>query len=118
MGPQHPLFQILLSCLILFFTCQGSVLRTTKIGQIRRYNIDLILDCFKEHSEQNKRVYASTEGNIAKLYDENGVEIECKNKNDNSYPYDQHCFFSPLNCFFNKIRLNKQTKMQSDGPDR
>uniref|UniRef100_A0A1I7WZH3 Uncharacterized protein n=1 Tax=Heterorhabditis bacteriophora TaxID=37862 RepID=A0A1I7WZH3_HETBA len=100
-------------CIFLTVDAFTVLVRSSKMGELRSNNLNTIVRCFKEYSKQfrNKRVFASTSGNVAKLFDENGAEFDCsRHAEETNHKYDQHCFFSPLNCFFSKIKLNKQTK--------
>ncbi|KAF8360881.1 hypothetical protein PRIPAC_87804 [Pristionchus pacificus] len=89
-----------------------------KIGHQRMHSMKTIVTCFQHYNKlseglepsERKRYYASTSGATAVLYDEDGNEMDCspheKMIERPKSQYDQHCFFSPLNCFFSKYRLS------------
>ncbi|GMT15881.1 hypothetical protein PFISCL1PPCAC_7178 [Pristionchus fissidentatus] len=101
-----------------------------KIGNQRKLSISAVVACFQKYNAQSahlepserKRYYASTSGATAVLYDEDGNEMDCdepvtKPEDPPRHKYDQHCFFSPLNCFFSKYRLPENTSTDERGPE-
>ncbi|GMR37373.1 hypothetical protein PMAYCL1PPCAC_07568 [Pristionchus mayeri] len=111
----------LLSALLLFLhSCTAAPMfgmEDNKIGHQRMHSMKTIVKCFQhyntlaenEEPSERKRYYASTSGATAVLYDEDGKEMDCSSYEIKAErpksQYDQHCFFSPLNCFFSKYRL-------------
>ncbi|GMS85075.1 hypothetical protein PENTCL1PPCAC_7250, partial [Pristionchus entomophagus] len=116
--------RLLLSSLLLALLSSKAVMgapmfdmEDNKIGTQRMHSMKTIVACFQHYNtlaegmepSERKRYYAATSGATAVLYDEDGNEMDCSTyeKRDErpKSQYDQHCFFSPLNCFFSKYRL-------------